>query len=112
MPGILTARPLTIMLRTLGWAAIPAWPAAGASAILWTGRAELAFLSVATVGANSALTLLLMRAEQARAARYEKLMEQRDAQYERLERLLVGAVATLHPQGRDAPTRPDLRAVR
>lgn len=63
------ARPLTVMLTVLGWAAIPAWPAGIASALLWTVRAELALLTVAGAGTSAALTLALLRAARERTAR-------------------------------------------
>lgn len=105
MPGMPGIRPLNIMLRALGWAAVPAWPAGIASAVAWTGRAELACLSVAWAGTTSALVLRVLAWAQAR-------MSARAAEYERLEGRLCGAVADLHPRGRDtAMTRPDLCVV-
>lgn len=106
MPG---ARPLTVMLTVLGWAAIPAWPAGIASAVLWTFRAEVLLLSLAGAGTSSALTLLLVGAARERTARYERLIAARATEYERLEELLVGAVADL---GSRWPRRPGPRAGR
>ena len=98
-------RTLSMMLRVLGWAAIPSWPAGAVSAILWTGRAELLLLSVAGAGTSGAVALAVLRWAEARA-------RSRAAEYERLERLLVGAIADLHPRAAAAMTRPDLRVVR
>jgi hypothetical protein len=116
MPAMPGMRPLMIMLRALGYAAIPAWPAGVTAAVLWSGRVELALLTIACVGSNSALTLRVVGWAQARARRrsaeYERLMAERDAQFARLEHELCVAVAELHPRGRIAMTQPDLRVVR
>lgn len=96
-------RPLSVMLWTLGWAALPCWPAGIASAVWWTGRAELALLSVAGAGTSSALALTVLRWAAAR-----------EAQHERLEgKLCDTLVASLPVPGRlAAETQPDLRVVR
>jgi hypothetical protein len=82
-------RPLSVMLWSLGYAAIPSWPAGVAAAIWWTGRAELLLLSLAGAGTSSAMALGALRWADARLAR-------RAAEYERLEGLLVGAIGDLY----------------
>jgi len=83
-------RPLSVMLYALGWAAIPAWPAGIASALLWTARAELALLSVAGAGTSAALALALQRRAEARVTALA-------AEYERMEgRLCDALAASLH----------------
>ena len=100
-------RPLTIMLRILGWAAIPSWPGGAIAAVLWSGRIELLLLTVAGMGTSSALTLRVLLQGEARLARQE-------AQAERREGLLCGTIVTdVRPHGRrPARTLPDLRIVR
>lgn len=87
-------RPPMIMLRTLSYAAIPAWPA-GAAAIWWNGRAELLLLSIAAAGTSSALALAVLRWAEARTVK-------RAAEYERLEQLLVSSIADLYNARRPA----------
>jgi hypothetical protein len=118
MPGMTAMRPLTTMLRALGYAAVPAWPAGLAAAIWWTGRAEMALLSVAGVGTSSALVLAVLRWAEARLARrseeHERLMAMQAAEHERVTGKLCDIVASdLRPRERRvARTLPDLRIVR
>lgn len=102
---MLAIRPLSVMLRALGYSAIPAWPAGAVSAVLWSGRAELLLLSVAGAGTSSALALIVLRQAEAREAR-------RAAEYERREGRLCSVIANDLRGNRLAKTRPDLRVVR
>jgi membrane protein implicated in regulation of membrane protease activity len=118
MPEIAAMRPLVIMLRALGYAALPAWPAGIAAAVAWTGRAELLLLSVAWIGTTCALTLVVLRWAEARLARraaeHEAQMAAQAARYDRLEGRLCGVIVDdLRPRRyRVARTLPDLRVVR
>ena len=100
---MLAIRPLSVMLRTLGYAAIPSWPA-GAAAAWWSGRAELLLLSVAGAGTSSALALIVLRQAEAREAR-------RAAEAERREGRLCSVIANDLRGNRLAKTRPDLLRV-
>jgi hypothetical protein len=106
------AAPLSVMLRVLGWAAIPCWPLGAAAAVLWSGRLELLLLAVA--GTSSAVTLRVLRWADARLARRAAEWERREAQHERLEgKLCDSLVANLPVPGRAAAkTLPDLRIAR
>jgi hypothetical protein len=86
-------RPLSVMLWSLGYAAIPSWPGGVAAALWWTGRAEVLLLAVASSGTFSAVVLRLLRRAQWRAEQYERDAAERAAQYERLEALLCGKLA-------------------
>jgi hypothetical protein len=99
-------QPLMIMLRALGYAALPSWPLGIAAAVLWPARAEVALLSVASTGTFSALGLMMLRRAEWRSAQYERQARERAADYERLEGLLVGAVADLGRRGAASTTRP------
>jgi hypothetical protein len=101
---MLVARPLIIMLRVLGWAALPLWAASLPVAFDGTGRELMWVLATAVLGTCCALALAVL-------ARVEKLWRQRDAHHERLERDLCGVIREeLRPYGA-AMTRPDLRVV-
>lgn len=100
MPAI---RPLMIMLRALGWAALPSWPAGAAAAMWWTGRAELLLLSVAGAGTSAAMTLAAL-------GWAERQMAQRDERYDRLEARLCSTLVSNLPGARAAATTlPGLR---
>lgn len=100
-------RPLSVMLRVIGWTAIPSWPLGALASVLWSGRLELLLLSLAGAGTSSALILRVLRQAEAREAR-------RAAEYERREGRLCAVIADdLRPRGRrPARTLPDLRVVR
>jgi hypothetical protein len=104
-------RPLVIMLRALGYAALPCWPAGIAAAVWWTGRAELLLLSVAGSGTSAALATLVMDRAAAAARR-------REGEHARLAAQLCGVIREeMHPRGLamtlpDLPVVPDLRVVR
>jgi len=101
-------RPLSVMLRVLGLAAIPAWPLGVTAAVLWPARVEVLLLSVASTGSLSAAVLRLLKRAQWRSEQYERDAAARDARYERLEALLCGRLAEAVGQRRDART-PGLR---
>jgi hypothetical protein len=90
------ARPLSVMIWVLGYAAIPAWPAGVAAAIWWTGRAELLLLAVAGMGTSSAMAVGAQRRADARLAR-------RAAEYERLEGRLCEVVSEMRGGARKPP---------
>lgn len=101
--SVSVTRSLIMMLRVLAWSALPLWALSVPVTLDGTGRELLWTLAAAGSGTACGLVLLVL-------SRVERSRELRAAEYERLERQLVGAVADLHPHG-VAMTRPDLSVV-